>query len=196
MAIIFPTIALFVSLIIYIPTNLSFRPWLNYISDLGTGSLGANIALGCMFVGFAVIFFLLLIGITNEYRENKALKSLINSCIIFTLIAQIALIIQGIFPMDPIMPANYTIHKIAAVFYISFGAISFIHLGILDRSIHKGSSTVAFLTALDQIFYGIGFVIQEFGKINVHQIFYIANWAYFLLLMLWLVLKLIQFWKK
>ena len=185
-------VGLIVALIFYMPFDNSFRPWANYISDIGAGPIGAVITLGLMEGFIGVFVFLLLIVIAKE-NEKSTKKTLF---LIFGSIAQASILLIAIFPLNPINPISYEIHRIIAILYFGFSAITDFFLGSFEWKTRKFSAIIIILSGVFSLLFTIGFILQEFGPIPKNALVYLTEWVYFNLSMLWLILKIIPTKKK
>ena len=177
---------LVVALVLYLVSDTSFRPWSNYISDLGSGPLGATIALGLMLGSIAIFVSLLMISISKEIKKFGA-----QTLFLFVaLIAQVSVVMLAIFPLDPSMPKIYEIHRIFAILYFGFSAITDFVLAGLEFKTNKFSSITILLGGIFSLLFTVGFVLQEYGPIPRNFIVYLSEWIYFVLSMSWLMLKI------
>jgi len=179
-------VGLVVALVLYLLSDTSFRPWTNYISDLGSGPIGAIIALGIMEALIGIFVSLLMILISKEI-QNSFLKNMI---LCFALIAQISLLTIGIFPMNPSMPNSYEIHRIIAIVYFGCSAITDFFLAVHEFKTNKLSSITIFLAGLFSLVFTVGFILQEYGPIPHNMVVYLSEWIYFVFAMTWLSLKI------
>ena len=185
-------VGLIVAVVLFLISDSSFRPWTNYISDLGSDPVGAAIALGIMEALIAIFVSLLMILISKEIT-NTVLKNLI---LYFALFAQIALLTIGIFPFNPSMPLSYEIHRIIAIIYFACSAITDFFLAVYEFKINKLSSITIFLAGLFSLIFTVGFILQEYGPIPHNMLIYLTEWIYFIFAMSWLSLKISPLKKK
>jgi hypothetical membrane protein len=187
---------LFGALFIYLPTNPSFSIFSNYISDLGAGPISARIvfSFGMIFGAIFLIFLVLYIG---RYLKKIELNS--QFYLLFGIIAQLGLIVIGLFPLDRLVSSSFLAHSIAAVIFFSFTAISNLFLGYLEfknENFPKIHAIFSLLTGIFSGIFAIGFILQEFGPITPQSFIFITEWGFFGLTTLWLILHGIFFWKK
>ncbi len=180
-------VGLVVALVLFLISDTSFRPWTNYISDLGSGPIGATIALGIMEALIAIFVSLLMILISKEI-EKQFLRYMI---LCFALLAQTSLLVIGIFPFNPSMPISYEIHKIIAIIYFAFSAITDFFLAAHEFNTDKLSSITILLAGIFSLIFTIGFILQEYGSIPRNMIVYLSEWVYFIFAMSWLSLKIL-----
>ena len=189
-------VGLFVSLLFYISYDPSFRPWTHLFCDLGSGPLNAIIPLG-IGLGLTAIFLgFLFIEIFKDLKKNNEHKTLINLYLTSGIIASITLLILGIFPLNSSMPVSYQIHTFTSIIYWATFGLSFICLGILEFSHSKFPSILIILGGISAIFFSVGFPLQEFGAISENIIVYLSMWTPFLLVVLWIVIKMLKKWEK
>jgi hypothetical protein len=185
-------IGLIVALVFYLLADTSFRPWSNYISDLGTGPFGAVLSLGVMLGLIALFAGLLMISISKEIQKFGAQTLFL----FIALFAQFALLTLAIFPLNPSMPKSYEIHRIGAILYFSFSGITDIILCGLEFKTTKLSAIIILIGGIFSLLFAAGFILQEYGIIPHNMIVYLVEWGYFIFMMGWLILKIFPLKKK
>ncbi|MHA1111904.1 MAG: DUF998 domain-containing protein [Promethearchaeota archaeon] len=186
------TVGLIAALVLYLLSDTSYRPWKNYISDLGSGPIGATIALSFMLGSIALFVSLLMITISKEIKKFG-----VQTLFLFVaLFAQISVLMLAIFPMNPSMPKSYEIHVIWAIFYFGFSAVSDFFLAIIEFKTSKLSFSMILMGGIFSLLFAIGLALQEYGIIPRNAVVYLTEWAYFLFVMAWLSLKILPLKKK
>jgi hypothetical membrane protein len=183
---------LLTAFILYIPYDSSYRPWKNYISDLGGGPLGAMIAIGAMMVFVAVFITWLLILISKDIEK----RGLQNVFLFFGIFAQMSLFFLGIFPLNLSWPRIYEIHRICGIIYFGFSAITYFFIAGFEFKTKKLSAILILLAGICAILFAVGFPLQEYGPLPRNAVTYIIQWTYFVLTLCWLILKLFPLKKK
>lgn len=190
---------IFVALIIYLPVDPSFSILSNYISDLGAGPIGSRIvfSIGMILGG---IFMIFLITFISRYLKGKEEKSqLIWGFQAPGIIAEIGLILIGIFPLDRTIIYVFTIHVLAAVIFFIFMAISNIYLAYIEYKNSEFSiimALVSFISGILSVIFIGGFIIQESGIIPNQAIVYLSEWTFFVFITIWLIIHGIYFLKE
>lgn len=180
------------ALVFYFLVDTSYRPWYNYISDLGAGPLGAVISLGAMLGLVAIFVSLLMITISKEIQKFGAQTVFL----FIALFAQVSLLMLAIFPMDPSKPKSFEIHRICAILYFGFSGITDIILFGLEFKTNKLSAITILLGGIFSLGFTAGFILQEYGIIAHNMVVYLVEWGYFLFVMAWLSLKILPLKKK
>ena len=190
---------IFVALIIYLPVDPSFSILSNYISDLGAGPIGSRIifSIGMILAGIFMIFLIIFI---SRYLKGKEEKSqLIWGFQAPGIIAELGLILIGIFPLDRTINYVFSIHVIAALIFFVFMAISNIYLGYIEYKNSEFSiimSLVSFISGILSAFFIGGFIIQESGIIPNQVFIYLSEWTFLVFITIWLIIHGIYFLKE
>ena len=90
-------------------------------------------------------------------------------------------------------------HYLAAIIFFSFIAISNIYLGFIEYKDSDFSKIMAIISFLSGIFAAIfigGFIIQETELFPPYTFIYLSEWTFFALIILWLIIHGLYFWKK
>jgi hypothetical membrane protein len=189
---------IFVALFFYLPED-SYSILTNYISDLGAGPIGSRIVFSIGMIIGAIFLILLILFISNYLKEKEEKSQLIWGFQNAGLVAEVGLILIGIFPLDQTIAFSYSMHYLAAIIFFGFTAISNIYLGFIEfknSDFSKIMAIISFLSGiLSALFIG-GFIIQESGFITPQTFVYLSEWAFFVFVTLWLLVHGIYFWKK
>jgi len=192
-------IGLFGALFIYLPANPSFSMLSNYISDLSAGPLPAKILFG-IGMGLGGLFLILsVIYITNNLKQQDKGKNLVQLYSFTGIIGGLGLIVIGIFPLDPAINLAYEIHRISALFFFGFTAISFFCFGYIEYKYTEFSKVLSIISLLTGILMGIfiiGFVIQEYSVVPRQSLIYLTEWGFFGVITIWLITHGLAFRKK
>jgi len=189
-------IGLVVGLFFYIPSDPTFRPWSNYFCDVASGPIGGIIAVGIGLGLAALSLAMLHITIAKDLRKKSDQKFLISLYLVTGILSTITLLILGIFPLNPTMPTAFKIHSLVAIFYWTFYGVSFISLGILEYSNTKIASIFVILGGFFALFFAVGFPLQENGIIVKNAFVYLSMWSAFFLVVLWVIIKIVKYWRK
>jgi len=190
---------IFVALIIYLPVDPSYSILSNYISDLGAGPIGSRIvfSIGMILAGIFMIF--LIIFISRYLKGKEEMSQLIWGFQAPGILAELGLILIGIFPLDRAIIYVYSIHLLAAVIFFVFMAISNIYLGYIEYKNSEFSKIMALVSfvsgILSAIFIG-GFIIQEPGIIPDQVFVYLSEWTFLVFITIWLIIHGIYFLKE
>jgi hypothetical protein len=161
--------------------NTKINPLTNWLSDFGnplknpSGALFYN--LGCIFVASLLIVFY--IGIYQWYKNRKIAKKYIISYVcaqISGIIASIFLVLASIFPLGNNTDLHSTfslINMIGIDCFLSFTATAF----LMNPNIKKWIGITAYLVAVFNIV-----------TTNAFSSLYIAEWIYFLLFMIYMLI--------
>ncbi len=190
---------IFVALFIYLPVYPNFSILSNYISDLGAGPIGSRIVFSIGMI-FGAIFLIFLVLYIAQYLKNAEEKSqLILGFQAPAIIAEIGLILIGIFPLVRAEYFSYSMHFLATIIFFSFTAISNIYIGYIEYKNNEFSKIMAIVSFLSGIFSAIfigGFIIQESELIDPHVFVYLSEWTFIAFVTIWLIIHGIYFWKK
>jgi len=188
-----------VALFIYLPVDPSYNILSNYISDLGAGPIGSRIIFSIGMI-LGAIFMIFLILYISWYLKRKEEKSqLIWGFQSTGLIAEVGLILIGIFPLDRADTLVFSIHFFAAVIFFGFIAISNIYFGYIEyknSEFPKIYAIISFLTGIVSAIFIFGFIIQELVPIPKQAFVFLSEWTFLAFVSIWLIVHGIYFWKK
>ncbi len=94
------------------------------------------------------------------------------------------------------MPKSYETHRIFAILYFGFSAITDFFLAGHEFKTNKLSAITILLGGIFSLLFAVGFALQEYGVIPKNMIVYLTEWIYFILVMSWLLLKILPPKKK
>jgi hypothetical membrane protein len=189
---------IFGALIFYLPHDPSYSIFSNYVSDLGAGPLEAKISLGLGMILTGVLLIFVVLYITMSLRKEDGSEQLISTYLGTGILASIAMIMVGIFPLDPSISFAYEAHRIVAMLYFGSAGTSLISLGYLQYKSSGFSTTISitsFLAGFVALVFDIGFVVQEYTATPRQAIVYFTEWTSFMLFMIWLIIHGLYFWK-
>lgn len=190
---------MFIAMLIYLPDDPSYSILTNYISDLGAGPIGSRVifTIGMILGAIFLIFLLLYIG---RYLTNIEEKSQRIWIFLYPgLIAELGLILIGIFPLDRTDDTAFTIHSIAAVIFFLFTAISNLGLGYIEFKNNDFSKFFGLISVISGIFsaiFAFGFILQEYSVLADQPFVYLSEWIFFAFTTIWLLIHGIFFLKK
>jgi hypothetical membrane protein len=190
---------IFVALFIYLPDDPSYSILSNYISDLGAGPIGSRIVFGIGMVLGAIFMAFLILYISIYLKKKEEKSQLIWGFQTPGLIAEVGLILIGIFPLDQADTLAYSFHFFGEVIFFGFIAISIIYFGFIEyknSEFPKIHAIISFLTGIFSAIFIIGFVVQELVPIPKHTFVYLSEWTFLVFVSIWLVINGIYFWKK
>ncbi len=190
---------IFIGLIFYLPDYPSFSILTNYISDIGAGPIASRVifSIGMILGAVFLIFLLLYVGKYLTSIEEKSQRIWI--FLYPGLIAELGLILLGIFPLDRSDDTAFAIHSIAAVIFFLFTAISNLGLGYIEFKNSEFSKFFALISVISGIFsaiFAFGFIIQEYSVLEDQQFIYLSEWIYFAFTTIWLIIHGLFFLKK
>ena len=161
--------------------NTKINPLTNWLSDFGNPLLNPSGAffynIGCMIVAALLIVFY--IGMYQWYKNRKiGMKYIISYVIaqISGIVASAFLVLASIFPLGTYTDIHSTfslVNMIGMDFFLSFTAIAF----LMNPNIKKWIGITAYLSAVFNII-----------TMNAFESLYIAEWIYFLLFMIYMVI--------
>jgi len=189
----------FVALLIYLPVDPNFSILSNYISDLGAGPIGSRIVFSIGMIFGAIFLIFLVLYITEYLKKAEENYQLILGFQAPAIIAEMGLILIGIFPLDRAVFFSYSMHFLATVIFFSFTAISDIYLGYIEYKNNEFSKIMAIVSFFSGIFSAIfigGFIIQESGLFDPQVFVYLSEWTFFAFVTIWLIIHGMHFWKK
>ena len=111
------------ALFFYLPED-SYSILSNYISDLGAGPTSSRIIFSIGMILGAIFMIFLVVYISKFLKEKEVRSQLIWGFKDAGLVAEIALLLIGIFPLDRALVYAYSMHYLAAIIFFSFIAIS------------------------------------------------------------------------
>ncbi|MFW9900572.1 MAG: hypothetical protein ACFFDY_04720, partial [Candidatus Thorarchaeota archaeon] len=188
-----------IALMLYLPFNSSFSIFTNYSCDLQAGPIGAQISYSTGIVLLAIFSIFLMLYIIRDLRKNGIDNKLTLIYIITGVIGQIALILVGIFPLNPAITLAYEIHRISVTICMGFFAFNYIWLGYLQYPNTEYSKLLAIIAILAGIFSGLyfgGFIIQEYTPVARNALVYLIEWTLYAFIILWLIGQGTYFLKK
>ena len=189
----------FVSLIFFFADNPSFSILTHYISDIGAGPSASRVifSIGMILGAVFLIFLLLFIGKYLKSIEEKSQRIWI--FLYPGVIAELGLILIGIYPLDRADSTVFAIHSLAAVIFFIFTAISNLGLGYIEFKNSEFSKFYALISVITGIFsaiFAFGFIIQEYSVLGSHQFIYLSEWIFLAFITIWLIIHGLLFMKK
>ena len=189
----------FVALFIYLLVDPSYSIFSNYISDLGAGPIGSRIVFSIGMILGAIFLIFLILYISRYFKIKEEKSQLIWGFQTAGIIAELGLLLIGLFPLDRVLTLAYFVHIIATIIFFSFTAISNLYLGYIEYKNSEFSKIMAIISFLSGILSAIfigGFIIQESGLIENQVFVYLTEWTFLAFVTLWLLTHGIYFWKK
>ncbi len=188
-----------IAFFIYLPDNPSFSILTNYISDLGVEPIGSRVffSIGMILGALFLIFFLLYLGKYLKKIEEKSQRIWI--FLYPGVIAELGLILLGLFPLDRTEDTAFAIHSIAAVIFFLFTAISNLGFGYIEFKNSEFPKFFALISVISGIFstiFAFGFILQEYSVLENQPFIYLSEWIFFAFTMIWLIIHGIFFLKK
>ncbi len=190
---------IFVALFIYLPGDPSYSILSNYISDLGAGPIGSRIVFSIGMILGAIFMIFLILYISMYFKKKEEKSQLIWGFQSTGLIAEVGLILIGIFPLDRAVILAYSIHFFAVLIFFGFTAISNIYIGYIEyknSEFPKLFAIISFLTGIFSAIFVGGFTIQELLQIPPQAFVYLSEWTFLVFISIWLIIHGIYFWKK
>jgi hypothetical membrane protein len=169
----------------------SFAPWTHFISDLGVGSLAAEIVFALFMVLYAAAYCLFAGFLSRRLRSHGAGAAAAAAMVALAALMAIAQVVTGVFPFDPVMPVAYKVHTASAVvFFAAFGT-STLFYGIHElagRGLPRRLGWTSLAQALPSLAFAVLFAREAYGNLPHPASTYLIQWSFFAATALWSIL--------
>ena len=183
-------IFLTISQMLYIAEDPSFSITTNFISDLGAGPNGADIAfsIGVIISGVFYIPFYIFLGRYLQKKDNNL--NLLIKGMYGGLVSCIGFILVGVFPLDPDNKLLYNLHIIAAGLYFYGLLIMLIIYGISEIKIATLPNILGIFAIISAILLGVfitSLIFQYLTSTPFQTYTYIIEWIGSWIMSVWII---------
>lgn len=133
------------------------------------------------------------------FRKNVAENKIAQIYLITGIVAEIGLILIGLFPIDLLISYAFEIHQIAAIVCFGSTALNSFIFSYLQFKINEFSmflSAISLITALFSAIFAIGFTVQEYILLDRVAFIVLSEWGFFGCVNIWLIAHALFFRKN